>query len=373
MTIKIFHTADLHIGMKFTRGYPPDVQDALKQARLETLKRLVELANQHSCDLFVIAGDLFHNQRVLKRQILEVAGILKRFQGHLVAILPGNHDYYQPGEDTLWSRFKENQGEQTLILTEARPFDLRNDLKIILYPGPCTGSHSEKSALDWITEFNPSDDNFHIGLAHGSFQGLSPDFNQNYYPMTKQELEELQLDLCLLGHTHIRFPNEESGTEARIFIPSTPEPDGFDCSHPGYAWIIELQGKNQIRYKSIQTGKNKFHHIDFTLQTENDMNELKGEFSGLDDKKDLVKLKLRGRISGEILDEMGNFIEVLKQKVLYLQTDISELYREITGEDIDREFTKDGFPHTFLSYINNNSINPYSLQKAYDLILGAIK
>jgi DNA repair protein SbcD/Mre11 len=371
MAIKIFHTADLHLGMKFARGYAPDVQDSLKKVRFETLQKLIQLANQHSCDLFVIAGDLFHNPRVPKKEILEVAGFLKQFQGQIVIILPGNHDYYQLGEDTLWSRFKENQGEQTLILSEARPYDLRQafDLNIMLYPGPCTASHSKKSALDWIaTEPRDADNTFHVGLAHGSLESLSPDFNQDYYPMTKGEINQLKLDLWLLGHTHVRFPDEEQGTEARIFIPATPEPDGFDCHHSGYAWIIELLGEDQIRYLSIQTGKNKFHHIDFTLKNEIDLNELKTQFSRLNREQDLVKLKLKGRVKGEIFEERGALIDYLKQRVLHLETDSAELLREITMQDIDNEFTADSFPHTLLRSLAQNQQNPYSLQKAYELI-----
>ena len=57
MGIKIFHTADLHLGMRFA-GYP-DIQDELINARYETLEKLVSLANRENCTLFVIAGDLF--------------------------------------------------------------------------------------------------------------------------------------------------------------------------------------------------------------------------------------------------------------------------------------------------------------------------
>jgi DNA repair exonuclease SbcCD nuclease subunit len=46
MGIKIFHTADLHLGMKFTRGYPEEVQQSLIQARFDTLRTIVEKANK---------------------------------------------------------------------------------------------------------------------------------------------------------------------------------------------------------------------------------------------------------------------------------------------------------------------------------------
>ena len=64
MSLKIFHTADLHIGLKFTRGYETDVRSSLINARFEVLRNMIGLANDHACDLFVIAGDLFDNSRV---------------------------------------------------------------------------------------------------------------------------------------------------------------------------------------------------------------------------------------------------------------------------------------------------------------------
>ena len=61
MLLKIFHTADLHLGMTFgNRNYPEEVRRQLVEARYQTLERLVELANEAQCRLFLVAGDLFH-------------------------------------------------------------------------------------------------------------------------------------------------------------------------------------------------------------------------------------------------------------------------------------------------------------------------
>jgi DNA repair exonuclease SbcCD nuclease subunit len=38
MTLRILHTADLHLGMKFTRRYIPEVQERLIEARFETFE-----------------------------------------------------------------------------------------------------------------------------------------------------------------------------------------------------------------------------------------------------------------------------------------------------------------------------------------------
>ena len=58
MTIKIFHTADVHVGM--TMGRYDGVSKDLIEARFQNLGTLIELATAKECQLFVVAGDLFN-------------------------------------------------------------------------------------------------------------------------------------------------------------------------------------------------------------------------------------------------------------------------------------------------------------------------
>ena len=91
MTIKIFHTADLHLGMKFARY--PAIQNELINARYEALERMVEMANKEECELFIVAGDLFDRVTVKPVEIKKAVDILNGFAGDLVLVLPGNHDF----------------------------------------------------------------------------------------------------------------------------------------------------------------------------------------------------------------------------------------------------------------------------------------
>ena len=104
--LKILASADYHLGMKFA-GYP-DVQEELAEARFLTLERLVATANEQGCALFLIAGDLFDRVTVSARDVQRATALLSRFQGQLVAVLPGNHDFYTGASSTLWSRFSSS-------------------------------------------------------------------------------------------------------------------------------------------------------------------------------------------------------------------------------------------------------------------------
>ncbi|MEJ2633937.1 MAG: DNA repair exonuclease [Calditrichia bacterium] len=372
MPLKIFHTADVHLGMKFTRGYPAAVQQQLIEARFKTLHRMVNMANERDADLFAVAGDLIDNQKVAKKDIIRAAAILKDFSGKLVLILPGNHDFSLKDELNFWNIFKENMGENTLLLEEGRPYDLRQyDLNVMVYPGPCHGKHSRKNSIGWVAQAPKSPEiDFHLGMAHGSLDGLSPDFNADYFPMTREELRQSGVDLWLLGHTHIRYPAAERGQSERIFFPATPEPDGFDCAHPGYAWIIELDSGKEIKYESVKTGEFRFVTLEETVIHEQSIEKIVEKFKESDSGKTLLKLKLSGRIPGELFENIGKLIPRLGKMVLYLEADTSRLLRKISPEDIDREFTQDSFPHRLLTSLAAEGRNPLSLQIAYDLIRG---
>ena len=370
MGLKIFHTADVHIGLKFgSRGYEPDVRQRLVAARQEVVERMVSLANDRGCDLLVVAGDLFDNPRVAKRDLKEAAAALSRFEG-VVALLPGNHDYLQRGEDPIWDSFRDVAGDRVLVLTAPEPLDLRPfDLDAAIYPGPCSAKHLVTNAIGWIGPGTKLEGvRFHLGLAHGSLEALSPDFNQEYYPMSRRELDDKAMDAWLLGHTHVRHPDTDGGSEERVFFPSTPEPDGFDCRHPGHAWIIELEESGAIRYKSVTTGTFRFHEIEREISAEMDVEQLRELFVAMDPRRDLVKLALRGKVPAEIYEERQVVIDELRGRVLYLEADLSEVMQKITQKEIDAEFSEGSFPHRVLSSLALEPRDSLALQLAYELI-----
>lgn len=367
MPLKIFLTSDVHLGMKFA-GYP-EVQSQLSEARFTTLENLTKRANDEKCHLFAVAGDLFDRISVAKRDVIRAAQILSEFQGSLVAVLPGNHDFISSGQSDLWTHFKENAGDNVLVLQDKKINPLHHyDLDVHLYPAPCDAKHSEKNYIDWIKE-EPKDKDvkFHIGIAHGSMEGFSPDFDKKYYPMTLSELNSCVLDLWLMGHTHIQYP-AKPGTLDNIFYPATPEPDGFDCTHEGRAWIIELDENSKIHPVCISTGKYRFLRDEAELTAASDMKMLSARYSSQALLNVLLKLKIKGRIPDETYKDLPRIKERMERQFLYLQLNSSEVTEEITLDTINREFTQDSFPHQLLITLVSDEDSHEALQIAYDLI-----
>ncbi len=367
MPFKILHTSDIHLGMKFA-SYDGEVQERLVEARFECLSRLVEAANEHGCDLLVIAGDLFDRVTVLKRDIVRAAAAFGEFEGAAVVVLPGNHDYVSADKSDLWHTFKENAQGNVLVCDEPRPYPLAKfDVDATVYPGPCTSKHSAENAIGWIAELERSAEvAHHIGLAHGSLKGFSPDFDNRYYPMTAGELEAQGLDIWLLGHTHLPYPQSPSPGD-RVFLAGTPEPDGFDCAHSGSAWVHELSDGG-VRSQQISTGKYRFEQRAAGVSTDAELQHLEASYTLEDSKNLLLKLKLEGRVPPDVYDRLGGTERAIANSVLELRWDDSAVTRHITVADINESFTEGSFPHRLLRTLARSDDDFEALQKAHETI-----
>lgn len=371
--VRILHTADVHLGLKFLRQtLSDDVQQDLVNARLDVLNRMVDLAMAEQCDLLVVAGDLFDSTRVPATLVRRAAEQLRRFSGTVI-VLPGNHDYIESAsENRLWPDFREALGDRHLVLSEPRKYSLTVlDTPVVLYAAPCRSRHSKTNGLGWMHEARQQDTEEHlrIAIAHGSLGGLSPDFNQEYFPMEREELERLGMDLWLLGHTHVRYPNVEAGEETRIFFPSVPEPDGFDCHHSGYAWVIDIAQGQMPRYRSVNTGAYRFHELEYLVESEHDLDQVASQLSKLRQGHDLVKLKLTGRLEQSLFDGLSDRLESFKQLVRHVEIDTSGVLQLIQQAQIDSEFTEGSCAHRLLSELAKKEEDRLALQLAYQLIL----
>ena len=368
MELKILHTSDIHIGMRFA-GYPENVRERLVEARFEVLERLVEESNKRKCQLFAIAGDLFEKTTVPASDVHRTLQILKRFEGDCVLLLPGNHDY-DNGESELWGLVERNQGEKLLILNRNQPYPLRAyGIDAVVYPAYCDRKHSEKNNLQWIRELDARPDAlWHIGIAHGSLEGVSPDLENRYYSMRQSELEAFILNAWFLGHVHIPFPSNKVILEQRIFNAGTPEPDGMDCSHGGSAWEIILSEQGGSQASQIESGYYRFFDVQAEVGGETDFGELKQRYCGAEARRSLLRMELKGTLDPEIYGKRHSLLEPLRDGLFYFYYTDGGLKPKINWDQIDREFTQGSLPHRFLTSLLERC-GEAAAQEAYEMIM----
>ena len=388
MEITLFAASDFHLGMTFS-SYGPLGAD-LERARLETLEGCVETANREECRLFVIGGDLFKKQNFPAALVDESAGILTGFAGECVCVLPGNHDYLSGKGSALWERFARAGDERILVLAEEKPYDLSSfGLNIVFYPGPCDARTSTDNRIGWIagrtdegsdpvTAASGADAAGHeppwrIGIAHGSVEGLSPDTAGRYFPMTLKELKGAGLDMWIVGHTHLKHPLQGGFLgEGGLLVPGTPEPDGFDCTHAGSAWLVSLSaddGKRSIGIEPKTVGTYRFYDETAEIRGEDDIGELEARLLAGEVNPDtsFLRIDFEGALAKDRFPLMEELKNRLEAAYAYVKLDESRLSEIITPGDIEDEFTRGSFPHRLLTQLAEEE-DPRALQCAYELL-----
>ncbi len=353
--MKVVATADVHLGMKFS-GYDA-IQSELAEERFRSLERVVDAGNAGEADLLIIAGDLFHRVGVSVGTVERAAAILDHFAGAAIAVLPGNHDYLAPAGDRLWEHFRSAAGDRTLLLDRAGPVDLSHyDLAVTVLAAPCDGRHGASHRLGWAADFRRPLDHLVIGVAHGSIEGLTLDAEGHYFPMDRRLLASLPADLWFVGHTH-RSHDER---DARLVVPGTPEPDGFDCPVAGGAVLVHLAADRRdsgpfaaYEVETVPTGR--FRFLDASVE----LHDAHGE-STADDLRDavlatlpvgevLVRVSVAGTLADKAFERWNAAYRALSDDARIVRIADDELVRVLTQDDVDRRFAAGSFAHRLLS------------------------
>jgi DNA repair exonuclease SbcCD nuclease subunit len=92
MSVRIIHSADLHIGSVF-EGLPPEKAADRKDGQLATLEEIISVSEKNRAHAILLSGDLFDRSSASPDLIARVTGILAN-TGVPVFIAPGNHDHF---------------------------------------------------------------------------------------------------------------------------------------------------------------------------------------------------------------------------------------------------------------------------------------
>lgn len=364
MSLKIFHIADFHLGRTFRNL--PEAQDTLSEARYETLQKTIDKANELETDILVIAGDLFDRTSMKVGDIQKAVRAINQFAGEVVLVLPGNHDYIT-ADSQLWDRFKKEAEDHVLVLDKKEPLELSVfDPEVVVYPAPCHAKHSADHAIGWVEDAEKYKEALHIGIAHGSLEGVSPDFNQRYFPMAIRELEQSGVDLWLMGHTHITWPEQPDKRDA-IFNPGTPEPDGFSCNHEGCAFLHTVGEDKEITTEIVSTGTYRFVQKSEQVSSIRDVQDLVKQFGEDSWQQAVVELEVSGKLEEEAFEAWQDSRSQIRDSVLELRLDDTDVRRKVTSEQIQKEFSEGSFPEQLLSSFSEDK-EEEELQMAFELI-----
>lgn len=192
--MKFIHTGDIHYGMNPDADKPWSRERA--QAVKDALSSIVMDAKENSIDLILIAGDLFH-QQPLVRDLKELSYLFSTAPRTRVAIIAGNHDYLRESSAIYSFPWPDN----VHYFTESR-------LTSVYYPEINTEVYGFSYKTREITEnllsgvSTPENGRIRLLLCHGG--------DPKHLPLDISELSRAGFSYCALGHIHkpqIAVPN----------------------------------------------------------------------------------------------------------------------------------------------------------------------
>jgi DNA repair exonuclease SbcCD nuclease subunit len=252
--LRFLHSADWQLGARFRQF--GERAEALRAARLDTLRRTLDLARERAADAFLIAGDLFEDNLVDERLVAEVADLFARAAPLPILILPGNHDPFT-GPGCVWTRRAFAQAPSHVqVFRSAEAVERAGAVWIGAPLRQRQSPHDPSLALAPLAA--PHADRIRIGITHGS--PAIPSLHQpNDHPIQLEAATRAGLDYLALGHWHSWQADFDGG---RMVMPGTPEPEQFDAPLAGrVAWVEIAAPGAPPQVTPLRVASLAWHHL----------------------------------------------------------------------------------------------------------------
>lgn len=266
MSIRFYHTADLHLDSPFKGLYnlPQVIVEELRRSTFKAFERLVDEAISERPDFILIVGDVYDGEnRSLTAQNRFVQQ-LKRLNNVNIPVVVsyGNHDHLSGN----WSRFDlpENVHEFGPEVSEVT-LTIRDE-KVTIHGFSYGKRHIKESMIEQYRR--KMDDTIHIGMLHGSIEG---DEEHNVYaPFSRQALLQKNYQYWALGHIHKRQILYDE--PAIVYPGNTQGRHRKESGEKGFYEVILDRGNTQLNFK--ETSTIRFETLELNVPTIEKANDL---------------------------------------------------------------------------------------------------
>ena len=330
MRICFIHTADWQIGKLFGT-IPDEARVLLARQRIETIKRIADLANDNDADAVLVAGDVFETIAVADDTIRRTVNALEAFRGPWV-LLPGNHDAALA--ESPWTRMRRfGLPENVILATVPEPIGLANG-RLTILPAPLQRRHEAVDLTAWFDAGPSGYGAVRVGLAHGSIAGFLPAEAEAQNPIAHDRAERARLDYLALGDWH--------GTlriGPRTWYAGTPEPDRFKANDPGNVLVVRIDApRSAPAVEKVRVGRYDWRELHVAIHGADDVAGIGDAVKALGEPLDarVVSLTLEGAVDLATQLAVTETLEELKARVHHLRVDNSLLFAEPSDDDLDR-------------------------------------
>lgn len=243
-SIRFLHTSDWQLGM--TRHYlEGEAQSRYTGDRVETIRRIGELARARGCAFVVVAGDVFEHANLSRRDVgraLDAMGSV----GLPVYLLPGNHD----SREQMRASFPQHHylGSEGFIQYSVPVGGMQLIALDTVVPGASEGSLCTER-LQWLEEelARHTSRPVVIAMHHPPFRTLIGHMDDIGLREGADALEAIvarhpQVERVICGHLHRAIQVRFGGTIAAT-VPSPAHQVRLDLApDAASAWMLEPPG-----------------------------------------------------------------------------------------------------------------------------------
>lgn len=324
-SVRILHTADLHIGAGCS--YLSAAAPVRRKEILKTFENIISLANESKVDLLLIAGDLFDSNKVEADLVDGVFSALDKLENAKAVIALGNHDPYTADSPFL----NRKLNPYTYILSPTDCVLNFDNLGCRVYGASFDGVYCEGANRFAITP--PDDDLVNIMVIHGEARS---DLGGNYRSITPEFVRYSGMDYIALGHIHKMSDVQYLGTTALAYC-GCPEGQGFDESGEKGVYIGTIS-KGKADLESVKVARRTHYCLDIDVTDCDDIErKIKEEISetGENFAENYFKITLIGKIKDNIKIDTAGLLASLSVFVAFIKI------KDKTVADVDYNILKE--------------------------------
>jgi len=358
MAISFLHTADFQIGKAFG-SLGNDAGIVLRRQRIETVRRIAEVAAERNVNAVLVAGDAFDLNAVSNETIHAWLQAIAPYSGPWV-VIPGNHDSAVP--QSVWHRV-ESLGRPTNMHLSLEPEVLQlAGGRLAVLTAPLQRRHESRDPTCVWDEMATPPQLVRVGLAHGAISSDgSPAFNARN-PIAGNREALSRLDYLALGDWH--------GTRQvgeRSWYSGTPEPDHFKANDSGNVLVVQIEkpGATPLVEK-VRVGRFRWFDQHWELNGVADIAALDQKLIELSEPfhETLVNLTVTGAIDLETREKFERLLETWRGRLLHLGEHLEDLIARPSEADLDR-IDAGGFVRAAVDRLRGAGADPVNPDSQY--------
>lgn len=334
-SITFIHSSDLQLGMTrwFLEG---EAQARFDDARLDSLRRLGDLATREGAAFIVIAGDVFDSNSLSPQT---TGRALEALRGLPVPVylLPGNHDPLVAD-----SVFKLIDVAGVHLLSDTSVVQVADGVELVGAPLRARTAASDL-VRDALEGLEPTEA-VRIMVGHGQAEARGNDLRPDLIDLgyVESRLADGTIDYLALGDTHSAQPVGASG---RVWFSGSPEVTDFRDhatvgggeTNSGRALVVEVsKGTAAVREEPV--GQWTFEALDRELMGEGDVAEFLAALDAYPDKqRTVIKYGLRGTLDMSATRALEEGLEARRPvfATLFERERLTDLRLEPGVEELD--------------------------------------